>query len=120
MLCWYAVLVLRLLVRLVLVLSISGALPAAEAGALSVSSGAGSGHRLRRADARGTVVGRLAARDATRDTPARSKQLTSALPEAAALVVVIGCTLIGDGPIDAARPVDRRTSASPRAPPSLI
>ena len=112
-----------LLIRLALVICVSGVLPVTLAHAAGGRSDTGARFHSRRFVPLKAVnsLGRVVSRDGTRaDAPLRAKHTGSALPAVPAILrQTIGVSL-GTLTSSAPTPVDRRTTVSPRAPPSLI
>ena len=115
--------VLALLIRLALVICVSGALPVALAHATGVRSETGARFHARRFVPLKALNGngRVVSRDGTRsDTPLRSKHTGAALPATATILCQTSTESLVTPISCAPRPVDRRTTVSPRGPPSLI
>jgi hypothetical protein len=115
--------VLALLIRLTLVICVSGALPVTPAHPSGVRSETGARFHARRFAPLKALngVGRIVSRDGTRsDAPPRAKHTAAALPATEAILRHTSVVSLVAPTTSARRPVDRRTTVSPRGPPSLI
>ena len=115
--------ILALVIRLALVVCVSGTLPVTLTHAAGVRSEVGSRFHARRFVPLKALngVGRVVARDATRpDAPLRAKHVGPAVPVVPAILWHTSVASLVSISSSAPGPVDPLVTASPRAPPSLI